>query len=41
VASILFALGDGMELQLICDRAWDSETTFDAGIATARFLLGA
>ena len=41
VASILFALGDGMELQLICDPGWDSEKTFDAGIATARFLLGA
>ena len=41
VASILFALGDGMELQLICDPSWDSEKTFEAGIATARFLLGA
>jgi AcrR family transcriptional regulator len=41
VASILFALGDGMELQLICDPAWDSAKAFDTGIATARFLLGA
>ena len=41
VASILFALGDGMELQLISDPGWDSEKTFEAGIATARFLLGA
>jgi AcrR family transcriptional regulator len=41
VASILFALGDGMELQLVSDPDWDSESTFAAGIATARFLLGA
>jgi AcrR family transcriptional regulator len=41
VASLLFALGDGMELQLVCDPAWDSAKTFEAGIATARFLLGA
>jgi AcrR family transcriptional regulator len=41
VASILFALGDGMELQLVSDPGWDSSRTFDAGIETARFLLGA
>jgi AcrR family transcriptional regulator len=41
VASLLFALGDGMELQLVCDPAWDSEKAFESGIATARFLLGA
>jgi AcrR family transcriptional regulator len=40
VASILFALGDGLELQLVSDPAWDSTDTFAAGIATARFLLG-
>jgi AcrR family transcriptional regulator len=40
VASILFALGDGLELQLVSDRDWDSTATFQAGIATARFLLG-
>ena len=41
VASLLFALGDGMELQLVSDPEWDSSPTFAAGIATARFLLGA
>ena len=41
VASLLFALGDGLELQLVSDPAWDSTSTFAAGIATARFLLGA
>ena len=41
VASILFALGDGLELQLVSDPDWESESTFAAGIATARFLLGA
>jgi AcrR family transcriptional regulator len=41
VASLLFALGDGLELQLVSDPAWDSTATFAAGIATARFLLGA
>jgi AcrR family transcriptional regulator len=41
VASILFALGDGLELQLVSDPEWDSSQTFQTGIATARFLLGA
>src|SRR4051794_25777373 len=41
VASLLFALGDGLELQLTSDPAWDSSETFAAGIETARFLLGA
>jgi AcrR family transcriptional regulator len=41
IASILFALGDGLELQLVSDPQWDSSETFRAGIATARFLLGA
>src|SRR3954452_3100212 len=41
VASLLFALGDGMELQLISDPDWDSSETFAAGIETARFMLGA
>jgi AcrR family transcriptional regulator len=41
VASLLFALGDGLELQLVSDPDWDSSRTFDAGIETARFLLGA
>jgi AcrR family transcriptional regulator len=41
VASLLFALGDGLELQLVSDPNWDSTSTFAAGIATARFMLGA
>jgi AcrR family transcriptional regulator len=41
VASLLFALGDGMELQLVSDAEWDSSATFAAGIETARFMLGA
>src|SRR5918912_3918470 len=38
VASLLFALGDGLELQLVSDPAWDSSETFRVGIETARFL---
>jgi AcrR family transcriptional regulator len=41
VASLLFALGDGLELQLVSDPEWDSTETFATGAATARFLLGA
>lgn len=41
VASILLALGDGMALQLLSDPDWDSSPAFEAGRATARFLLGA
>jgi AcrR family transcriptional regulator len=41
VASVLFALGDGMGLQLISDPAWDSRRPLELGIATARGLLGA
>jgi AcrR family transcriptional regulator len=41
VASLLFALGDGLELQLVSDPGWESSSTFSAGIETARFLLGA
>lgn len=40
VASVLLALGDGMALQLLSDRGWDSSSAFDEGRATARFLLG-
>ena len=39
VASILFALGDGIALQRLSDPAWDSGPTFETGIETARFLL--
>jgi AcrR family transcriptional regulator len=41
VASILFALGDGLGIQLVSDPAWDSDKTFELGIRTARELLGA
>jgi hypothetical protein len=40
VASILFALGDGLGLQMISDRDWDSSKPFALGISTARRLLG-
>ena len=40
VASLLFALGDGMGLQLISDPEWDSAPAFELGIRTARGLLG-
>ena len=41
VASILFAMGDGIALQRLSDPAWDSTKAFAAGIRAARFLLGA
>jgi AcrR family transcriptional regulator len=41
VVSVLFALGDGFELQLLADPEWDSEPAFATGIETARFLLSA
>ena len=41
VASLLFALGDGLELQMVADPDWDSSPTFAAGMETARFMLGA
>jgi AcrR family transcriptional regulator len=41
VVSVLFALGDGFELQLLADPEWDSDAAFETGIATARFLFGA
>jgi AcrR family transcriptional regulator len=40
VASLLFALGDGLELQIVSDPGWDSSATFRTGVETARFLLG-
>jgi AcrR family transcriptional regulator len=39
VASILFALGDGMGLQLSSDPAWPSEQALALGVRTARRLL--
>ena len=41
VASVLFALGDGFELQFTSDPDWDSSAALATGIRTARFLLGA
>ena len=41
VAAMLFALGDGMGLQLISDPEWDSRAALELGISTARRLLGA
>ena len=40
VASILFALGDGLGLQLASDPAWSGEGSLDLGIRAARRLLG-
>jgi AcrR family transcriptional regulator len=41
VASLLFALGDGMGLQLSSDPDWDSDAALELGARTARRLLGA
>jgi AcrR family transcriptional regulator len=41
VVSVLFALGDGFELQLLADPEWDSAPAFATGIETARFLFSA
>jgi AcrR family transcriptional regulator len=41
VAALLFALGDGMGLQVISDPEWDSAPAFQLGVLTARRLLGA
>ncbi|HEX2161562.1 MAG TPA: TetR family transcriptional regulator C-terminal domain-containing protein, partial [Thermoleophilaceae bacterium] len=40
VAALLFALGDGMGLQLISDPEWDSAATLELGMSTVRRLLG-
>ena len=40
VASILFALGDGIALQRLSDPDWNSSEAFRVGVLTARFLLG-
>jgi AcrR family transcriptional regulator len=41
VASILFALGDGFGIQVLCDSEWDQTAAFELGVASARRLLGA
>ena len=40
VASIIFALGDGIGLQLFSDPAWDGSDALELGARTARRLLG-
>jgi AcrR family transcriptional regulator len=40
VASILFALGDGVGLQMISDPDWDGSPTLERGAQVARALLG-
>jgi AcrR family transcriptional regulator len=40
VASLLFALGDGLGMQVISDPDWDREAAFELGVQTARRLLG-
>jgi AcrR family transcriptional regulator len=41
VASILFALGDGFGIQVLCDADWDQRAAFELGVESARRLLGA
>ena len=41
VASMLFAMGDGMGMQLMADPDWKSDKAFELGVATARGWLGA
>ena len=41
VAAILLSMADGLALQSLSDREWDSSPAFEAGIDAARFLLGA
>jgi AcrR family transcriptional regulator len=40
VASVIFALGDGVGLQLFSDPSWDSSAALELGARTARRLLG-
>ena len=41
VASVLFALGDGLGLQIASDPEWDSGPALEVGVVTAKHLLGA
>jgi AcrR family transcriptional regulator len=41
VAAVIFALGDGILLQRLCDPGWDSSEAIATGVRAARFLLGA
>ena len=40
VAAVIFALGDGIGLQLFSDPSWDSSAALELGARTARRLLG-
>ena len=40
VASVIFALGDGVGLQLFSDPTWDGSAALELGARTARRLLG-
>jgi AcrR family transcriptional regulator len=40
IVSYLFALGDGVALQVLSDASRDSTGTFAVGVASARYLLG-
>jgi AcrR family transcriptional regulator len=40
IASVLFAMGDGVIMQLLADPDWDSAPTLEVGQRTARWLLG-
>jgi hypothetical protein len=39
VASVIFALGDGIGMQLLSDPDWDSTAALELGARTARRLL--
>jgi AcrR family transcriptional regulator len=41
VASVLFALGDGLGIQTLSDPDWRSEPAFELAVQSARRLLGA
>ena len=41
VASVLFALADGIGIQVASEPDWNSGPTFEVGIGVARRLLGA
>lgn len=40
VASLIFAIGDGLGLQMVSDPEWARETSLDVAMDTARHLLG-
>ena len=40
VASLIFAIGDGLGLQMVSDPEWAREMSLDVATDTARHLLG-